>query len=144
MWSLQIEALVDGFRGLTLPLPKERWTHEAHLTVGAWFHKTHAEFEAICYLRSSIIAYNVSVGGKNTPEGGYHETLTLFWSRVIRYFVSAHKHLSLLELCNTFLDSPLASRELPLTYYTRETLFSTKARAVWVEPDLGNHLALVG
>ena len=86
----EILDLVGGFRDCTLP--KDRWTHEAHLTVGIWFHITYAEFEAICYLRSGIIAYNVSIGGKNTPEGGYHETMTLFWSRIIRDFVSVNKH----------------------------------------------------
>ena len=130
----EILHLVTGFRECTLP--KSRWTHEAHLTTGIWFHKMHTEFEAISYLRSGIISYNVASGGKNTPEEGYHETLTLFWSRIISNFVLENSKLPVVELCNAFLKSTLASKELPLTYYSKEILFSTKARARWVEPDL--------
>ena len=126
--------IVNGFKDQTFP--KKEWTHQAHLITALWYHKTFSEYEAICYLRSGIILYNYSTGGKNTPEDGYHETLTLFWSKVIKRFVSSHQALPLLELCNVFLGSDQASKELPLKFYSREILFSQRARATWVSPDL--------
>jgi hypothetical protein len=126
--------LVTGFRNRTLP--KGAWTHEAHLVAAIWFHVHHSPEEAIAYLRSGIITFNDSVGGKNTPTDGYHETMTLFWCKTISMFVAAHRHLSLVDLCSTFLASEQATKDYPLRFYSRDVLFSVKARATWVEPDL--------
>ena len=129
----EIQTLVNGFRSRTLPAAQ--WTHEAHLITGLWFNYTYSYFEAICYLRGGIISYNLSTGGENTPEKGYHETLTLFWCRVLSDFTEKNRMLSLEEVCNRFLNSEWSSKDLPFQYYTRDILFSTKARARWVEPD---------
>lgn len=69
-----------------------------------------------CFLRSGIIAYNVSIGGKNTPEGGYHETPTLFWSRIIRDYVSANKDLPLVRTVQhvSFLNHHLSNFEIAI------------------------------
>lgn len=130
----EILAVVEGFRARALP--KEQWTHEAHLVTAVWFHVNFAPLEAICYLRSGIIAYNESVGGKNTHTDGYHETLTLFWCRTIADFVEAHRALPLVDLCQAFLRSEQSSRDYPLKFYTRDRLFSVAARATFVEPDM--------
>ena len=132
----EILALVEGFRNRTLPA--SQWTHEAHLVTGLWFNHTYSCLEAICYLRCGIIAYNISTGGENTPERGYHETLTIFWSRILRQFITTNKSLSLVDLCNRLLNSEWSSKELPLQFYTRDELFSTKARAIWIKPTLKN------
>jgi hypothetical protein len=129
----EILNLVDNFRNQTLPV--HAWTHDAHLVTALWFNKTYEEFEAICYLRSGIITYNVVTGGQNTPEKGYHETLTIFWCKIIREFINKNRELALVDLCDTLFKSEWTSKELPLQFYTRELLFSVKARATWVEPD---------
>lgn len=129
----EIINLVDAFRNKTLPI--EQWTHQAHLTVGLWFNKHFSAFEALCYLRSGIITYNQSVGTENSPEKGYHETLTIFWHKVIRNFMLANPDLSLLALSNTYLNSDFARKDLVFEFYLRETLFSVEARATWVKPD---------
>ena len=117
-------------------LPKKMWTHEAHLTVGLWYVKHFGKEKATCLLRSGIITYNESVGTVNSPYGGYHETLTLFWVWVIDNFEKRNPETLFRELVNTFLDSAYAARDLPLRFYSKSTLFSTEARAVWVRPDL--------
>jgi hypothetical protein len=129
-----IQDLVVGFRSRTLP--KEQWTHEAHLVTAIWFHVHHSPDEAIAYLRSGIITYNDSLGGKNTPTDGYHETMTLFWCRTVAAFVEANRQLPIVELCEKFLASEQATKEYPLKFYSRELLFSVKARATWIDPDL--------
>lgn len=130
----EILAVVDGFSQRTLP--KEQWTHEAHLVTGIWYHMNHSALEAIGYLRTGIAAYNEVTGGKNTPEDGYHETMTLFWCKTINEFVAANRDLSLVDLCKKFLASEQATKEYPLRFYTRDVLFSLKARAMWVAPNL--------
>ena len=129
----EIRDLVQSFR--TKQLPEEKWTHEAHLTTGIWFLKNYNYHESICYLRSGIIEYNASLGNKNTPSNGYHETITLFWMQIMATFIKAHPNKNLLALCNAFLDSEFADKQLFAQYYHLETLFSVKARAVWVMPD---------
>lgn len=117
-------------------LPKKMWTHNAHLTVALWYIKNFGKEKAICMLRSGIITYNESVGTVNSPYGGYHETLTLFWVWVIDNFVKRNTEAPFRELVSTFLKSVYSSRELPLRFYTKAKLFSVEARAVWVGPDL--------
>jgi len=130
----EILEVVQGFRNRTLP--KEKWTHEAHLVTAVWFHANHTPLEAICYLRSGIAAYNEATGGQNTHTDGYHETITLFWCLTISGFVAQNKGMLLPELCEKFLSSEMATKEYPLKFYSREKLFSLQARATWVEPDL--------
>jgi hypothetical protein len=130
----EILTLVEAFKNRTLPAAQ--WTHQAHLTTGLWFNYNYSELEAICYLRSGIIAYNLSTGGENTPMKGYHETLTIFWSKILRSFILKRPELGLLSVCNIFLNSDESSKDLPLTYYTKEVLFSLEARAMWVKPNL--------
>ncbi len=129
----EILLVVRGFEARTLP--KSQWTHEAHLVTAIWYHVTYSQYEAIGYLRTGIAAYNEATGGKNTPQDGYHETLTLFWCKTVSEFVTANRGLSLVELCTLFLSSELASKEYPLRFYDRDVLLSLKARAVWVEPQ---------
>ena len=129
----EIADLVASFRNRTLPAAA--WTHNAHLVTGLWFNYNYSESEAICYLRSGIISYNLTSGGENTPVKGYHETMTIFWVKVLRHFISKTPNLQLVGLCNTFLNSPWSSKDLPFQYYTRELLLSTEARAMWTRPD---------
>lgn len=129
----EIETLVAQFQSQTLAL--DAWTHEAHLTVALWHLKNYSLAEATCYLRSGIITYNNAVGTPNNPSRGYHETLTLFWIKIVCHFVTTNSDKNLLTLCNIFLESAYAAREFPLQFYSRDLLFSTEARAFWVEPD---------
>jgi len=132
----EIERLVAAFCDCSLP--QKQWTHYAHLTVGLW-HRLHYETaEAILRVRFGIQTYNESCGVKMTPEGGYHETITLFYIWAIgRYLESAGDNTtSLVDLANGLVNSPLGDRKFPLEYYSRERLCSWEARVGWVEPDV--------
>jgi hypothetical protein len=129
----QIIELAEGFRNKTLT--KEQWTHEAHLAVGIWFMKNFDRFKATCLLRSGIIELNVSLDGKNTETSGYHETITLLWIWMLDKYLKAHEGKSLVDLVNGFLETEYSERNVLLKYYSEGVLFSTKARAIWVEPD---------
>jgi hypothetical protein len=124
-------ALVQAFIDRTLPKPL--WTHEAHLRVGLWHVRRHGPDEALRLLRDRITRYNEAVGTANTDDSGYHETLTVFYVRIIAAFVAEHRGAADLE---ARLIAERGARDLPLQYYTRERLFSIPARRQWRPPDL--------
>ncbi|HZT59399.1 MAG TPA: hypothetical protein VFA21_12385 [Pyrinomonadaceae bacterium] len=130
----EILALVRGFEDCRLP--REEWTHAAHLTVALWHLLQYDWPEAVERVRSGIERYNAAHGIVATPTGGYHETLTIFWLRRVRSFLESGRNeaRSLVALANELVAS--ADKNLPLEHYTRELLFSPEARARWVEPDL--------
>ncbi|MES2795128.1 MAG: hypothetical protein V4683_04135 [Bacteroidota bacterium] len=133
---MNFTSIVTRFTNQTLP--KIEWTHEAHLITCVWHLENYNELESICLLRARIISYNQSVGGENTTTGGYHETLTQFYVKIIDQFLRnlENPNLTFEEKCEKLLKSTLANREYPLEYYTKELLFSLPCRATWVEPDL--------
>lgn len=120
----------------TCALPRERWTHAAHLTVALWHLLQYDWPEAVSRVRAGIKRYNEAHGIHTTPEGGYHETLTLFWMRHVRAFLERgdNEACPLVPLANELIAC--SDKRLPLAHYTRERLFSWEARAGWIEPDL--------
>lgn len=130
----EIEKLIQQFQNRTLP--KEVWTHEAHLIVALWFVKKYPKSEATCLIRAGIISYNVAVGTPNTATSGYHETITLFWIWLIGEYISNHPTLDIEVLVSSFLQSKYAQKDIFFKYYSKELLFSVEARANWLKPDL--------
>ncbi len=132
--TTDVDAIVAGLLDCTLP--REQWTHEAHLKAGLWHALRHSPPEALALLRSRIGAYNVASGVANTPTSGYHETITRFYVHVIDDFVQhADRRRPVDELAKTMIDR-LGARDLPFRYYSRERLLSPAARLGWLEPDL--------
>jgi hypothetical protein len=131
----EVLELVRAFEAGTLA--RERWTHEAHLVIALWHVSRHPLPRATRLIREGIKCYNEAHGIRQTPDGGYHETLTLFWIKKVYQFLVAIKHREglLLTLANELVKH-YAEENLPLVYYSRELLFSSEARARWVEPDL--------
>ena len=130
----EIFSLVRRFDDCTLP--RAEWTHAAHLTVALWYLLELDWPEATERVRSGIKRYNEAHGIVETPTGGYHETLTVFWLRFVRSFLEAERNeaRALTSLANELVAT--ADSQLPLRHYTRDRLFSWEARANWVEPDL--------
>lgn len=126
-------ALVEQFLAGTLP--KSQWTHEAHLRVGLWHVKHHGADVAMNLLRKRIRAYNESVGTENTDSSGYHETITQFYVLMITRFLSTVDPDMSIDRMSDQLIANYGDRNLSLTYYSKELLFSREARLRWVEPD---------
>ena len=117
-------------------LRKAEWTHVAHLAVGAWHVDRHGAADALVRLRDGIRRLNVSIGGANTPSSGYHETITAAYVTLLAAFLLTCPELPLADRIVRMLTSPLADRDMLFTFYSRERLLSTEARARWVDPDL--------
>ncbi|HEY5907586.1 MAG TPA: hypothetical protein VIZ31_06040 [Vicinamibacteria bacterium] len=129
----ELEDLVARFKAATLP--KVEWTHAAHQAVGAWHVHHLGAADALGALRAGIRRLNDSHGTANTPTSGYHESITRAYTVLLEGFLDLAPGGSLAENVQRLLASPLASREILLRFYTKETLMSALARAQWVEPD---------
>jgi hypothetical protein len=132
--TAEIAALAE--RLLDRTLPKEQWTHAAHLTATLRLVRTRdAGLERD--LPSIIRAYNVAVGGVNDDKSGYHETITQAYLAAIRAFDAAlPSGLDDGEAAARLLATPLGDKEWPLTHWSRAVLFTPEARLGWRDPDL--------
>jgi hypothetical protein len=117
-------------------LPRERWTHEAHLVAGCWYAWQLPMPMALDEIRVRIRAHNESVGTANTDSSGYHESITRLYMQAIAAHVARHREAGFEQALQLLLASPLAARDWLFSHYTRETLFSVPARRDWIEPDL--------
>lgn len=130
----EIAALTAGL--LDHSLPKARWTHAAHLS--ATLHLVWTRNEGLERdMPRMIQTYNVAVGGVNDDHSGYHETITQAYLAAIRAFVAAlPAGISSGEARAQLLATPMGDKAWPLSFWSRERLFSVEARRGWVEPDL--------
>jgi adenylate kinase family enzyme len=118
-------------------VPAKEWTHAAHLAVGAWHVDRYGREEALARLRIGIRRLNESHGGVNSATDGYHETITAAYVELLAQFLSDRPAgASLPDRIAALLETPLAGKRALSTFYTKERLMSTTARARWVEPDV--------
>jgi hypothetical protein len=128
---------MDG-RAIARPLPREEWTHEAHLAATTYLLLRHPEIDLDKDLAGLISHYNESAGGVNSDSEGYHDTITRVFLHGIRLFLSeVDRREPLHVIVNELLSSPMGKRDWPLRFYTRDRLLSVAARRSFVPPDLG-------
>jgi hypothetical protein len=131
----EIEHIGEGLLARTLP--REEWTHEAHLAATTYLLIRRADVDLDVELPGIIRRYNESVGGVNTDSEGYHETITRSFLHGVRLFLAeADSDAPLHQLVNGVLLSPMGRRDWPLRFYSRERLFSVEARRSFVVPDI--------
>jgi hypothetical protein len=114
-------------------LPASGWTHREHLRV-AWMHLERYDLDdAHILMRVGIIRLNAFHGLVETPERGYHETLTRVWLSL----VAAARRVDGGADSASFLAAHASAlgKDAPLQYYSRERLLSHEARARFVEPE---------
>jgi hypothetical protein len=130
-----LDLFLTGFADGTFP--KARWNHAAHVTMAACYLQKYSRPEATSRIRSGIISYNESQGGKNTPDSGYHETLTLFWTAlVVDFLAKCDCSLSRLEKARAVVEAFAPRRDVFREYYSFDVVRSREARRTWVEPDV--------
>jgi hypothetical protein len=113
---------------LARTLPAAQWTHEGHLLACISVVRRHGGAAALALLRAAIPRYNESTGVANTPTGGYHDTITVYfvWA-IARLLAEGHG-------CAAILGHALARRDAPLGWWERRVLMSPEARAAWLPP----------
>lgn len=117
-------------------LPRDAWTHEAHLAACTWLLRERSDIVPERDLPAIICAYNESVGGVNDDTQGYHETLTQLYIAGVRAHHDERPDLPLVDAVNTLLTGAGGRRDWPLRYYSRDRLFSVAARRGLILPDL--------
>ncbi|MEQ1510465.1 MAG: hypothetical protein ABL909_08720 [Sphingopyxis sp.] len=127
---------------LARTLPRDDWTHEAHLAACLWLLSERGDVDLPKELPGIIRRYNESVGGVNDDNQGYHETLTQLYIEAVREWMLQNAAIatrvvpSLVDCVNALLASPIADRAWPLRLYSPERLFSVDARRRYIMPDL--------
>ena len=125
----EIRALVSAFEACSFH-PSE-FRHYQHLTVALWYVWHLSPDEASVKMTKGIRRLAETYG-----KMGYHETITLFWLRIVANFVAEHRaNKSLNETANALIDC-CNDKELIGQFYSAELLATDKAKAEWVEPDL--------
>ena len=129
-----IRAIGTGLIARTLP--REAWTHEAHLGACLWLLSERPDIDVDAEIADIIRGFNESVGGVNDDTQGYHDSITRAYVAGVRLFLSETAETGLSARVNAMLRSDVGRRDWPLRFYSRELLFSVPARRGFVEPDL--------
>jgi hypothetical protein len=132
--ELEINEFIAAFEGCTLP--KERWTHGAHLLTGACYVHELGRDAALEKMRVCVRRYNESVGGRNTDTSGYHETITAMWIRLLDGLLREVGAMERAEFARLAVERFVGERDVFKRYYDFDVVGSVEARREWVEPNL--------
>jgi hypothetical protein len=125
--------LVCAFESATVT--RDEWKHREHLIV-ALYYVSHYDAEmAIEKMRRGIL--NLLENGFKvdlTKEMPYHETITVFWIKTVAAFNAVSNGKPIVDKIDEMVE--WFDKNYLLKFYSRDFLFSDKARAEFVEPDL--------
>lgn len=125
----EIRTLVSAFEACSFH-PAE-FRHYQHLTVALWYVWHLPLDEATAKMTEGIRRLAETYG-----KMGYHETITLFWLRIVANFVAESRgKVSLTATANSLIDS-CNDKNLIGEFYSAQLLATDKAKAEWLEPDL--------
>jgi hypothetical protein len=130
--EIEIDDFLAAFESGTLP--KERWTHAAHLLAGACYVHRLGQSSAINHMRRCVRRYNEAVGGKNTATSGYHETITVFWIKVLDALLLHAQPITRAEFAALAVARFKSQRDLFCRFYDFDLIASREARAEWIPP----------
>ena len=109
-----------------------QFDHRAHVRL-AYILLADAGIDAAAdRMRAELLAF-IARNGVDPEQ--YHETITRAWILAVRHFMD---RMSSSGSADEFIDANpiLLDRKVMLTHYSAELLFSSDARARFVEPDL--------
>jgi hypothetical protein len=129
----ELTEIVRKFEDATIG--RDDWKHAEHMVVALFYLRDNDMETATEKMRSGILKLLVKGFEVDlAKEMPYHETITVFWMRLVANYLSATNGRSLLEKANELAG--LYDKDYPLRFYSRDLLFSDRARAEYVEPDL--------
>ena len=131
----EIAEVMRTFEDATIS--RDAWKHAEHLTVALCYLSEHDIETATSKMRDGI--FKLLTNGFKldlSKEMPYHETLTIFWMRVVDDFRRSRNGISLLEKANDLVAT--YDKDYPLRFYSREYLFSDEARSRFVDGDIEN------
>jgi hypothetical protein len=133
MNEVEIEALVCSFEEHRLA--HADWNHAAHLTLATVYTRRYG-LAAVDEIRTAIQSYNESIGVVMTDTSGYHETMTVFFMRMVAHVLKDLPEDTPMPEQVEIVIERLGDRKIMLEHYTRDLAMSRDARYGWIEPDL--------
>ena len=113
-------------------LQPKHFTHEAHLRL-AWIHITkYGRRKAVDELTKQIRTYATSLDAAHK----YHHTITVAAINVVNHFICRSSSDDFVALVAEFPRIKSHFRELLLTHYSSDLIFSDSAKSQYVEPYL--------
>ncbi len=115
-------------------LPGSGWTHEAHIRAAWLYLRQHPLDDAHILIRVRIIRLNAFHNLNETPQRGYHDTLTRVMLILVRHAMADDPSTDSLTFARRLAAA--IGREAVLRHYSRDLINSAAARARFIEPDL--------
>ena len=115
-------------------IARDDWKHAEHLVVALCYLRVDSLEAATAKMRAGIFNLLAAFGVDLEKEMPYHETITVFWMRTAYAYMLMNEDRSFVEKANGLCE--LYDKDHPLKFYSRELLFSDRARAEYVEPDI--------
>lgn len=132
--DIEINDLVTAFERGTIG--RDQWKHAEHMIVALYYIERYDLETATNKMRKGILNLLKAFEVDLAKEMPYHETLTVFWMRTIAGFNASKNGESTVAKVRDMVD--VFDKEYAMRFYTRELLFSDRARAKFVEPDLAS------
>lgn len=128
----EIYGLLESFE--TATISRDKWKHAEHLVVALCYLRDDTLDGATVKMRNGIFNLLKAFGVDLEKEMPYHETITVFWMRTAYAYMLMNENLSFVEMANGLCE--LYDKDHPLKFYSRELLYSDRARAEFIGPDL--------
>lgn len=126
---MKLRSLVSQFEACSFH-PSE-FKHHQHLAVALWYVTNLPYDDASEKMKRGIQRLAARYG-----KAGYHETITEFWLRMVRGFLSEGGRAESIAALADQLIEKYADKNLILDYYSAEQLASPEAKSDWVEPGV--------
>ncbi|MBI1278397.1 MAG: hypothetical protein GC179_09740 [Anaerolineaceae bacterium] len=123
------QAFLRAFEDGTLT-PAE-FSHRGHIRMAWLYLRAYGWDDGLTRIREGIQKFAGRLGASNK----YHETITVFWARVVHHMISDQPQIGSFEEFLAIFPQILDSR-LIQQHYSANLLRSPLARQQWVEPDL--------
>ncbi len=127
------DEFVQQFESCAFPF--DQWHHRAHVKLAYLYLIRFGFAGASRKLREGIRAYNAANQIPDEPTRGYHETLTIFWLRIIEMTVQEYGQR---ETADAFFEfhPQLSQKKINRLFYSSDLFMSSRAKKEFVEPDL--------
>lgn len=125
----EVAALVLAFESAEIAAAD--FSHQAHIAVALSYLEAYPADVALDRMRHSIVAFAQHHGVNHL----YHETLTVFWMRLLGHLSALyHVDLSLWQRINLIVER-WGTRTPMDAHFSPELIGSAAAREGWVDPD---------
>jgi hypothetical protein len=108
-----------------------QFNHEAHVRLAYVYLAEYDVESAVQRMREALLNFLEHNG---IPRSKFHETITRAWVLAVRHFMNRSASTSSADFIAK--NQEVLDSKIMLTHYSASVLFSSDARASFVEPDL--------